>query len=150
MEDVKIRLALATDSSLPERLRDDATRIAQILSADVSSQRLDESIRLGTLLEKIHRWQLIIDAVPLLVDRFASVRRLHDEASHFVDASAALSKQMDCLEKRSVANRTLLNTLKKTMQENMKTFDENLDILSRKLESNDNEPAGQPPKEASS
>lgn len=134
LEDVRMRLTLATDSSLSKRLCEDAKHIAQILSADVSPQRLDESIRLGTLLDKLHHWQPVIDAIPLLVDRFASVRRLHEEASHFVDAAAALSKHLDSVESRTVTNRTLLNTVKRTMQENMNNVNENLTILNEKLQ----------------
>lgn len=134
-DDVRTRLSLVTDSdNISRRLREDAKQIAEILTNDISSQRMDDYLRLGSLVEKVHEWQCVIDAVPLLVDRFSSVRHLHSEAANFIDAASVLSNQINSIDGRSIANRTLLNTVRCTMRDNMNTINENLDALTDKLQ----------------
>lgn len=138
LDDVRTRLALATDPTLPDRLKHDAKLIAGILKREMQSERGMDTLRVGTLLDKINDWQPVIDSLPIIVDRLASVRRLHDEAAHFVDAVNALTKQIDSIESRSHANQTLLNTVRHNLQVNMQTINENIDLLKGSLKKRNN------------
>lgn len=139
LHDVKTRLSFATDPKLSSRLCEDAQRIASILR----KSDLSDALRLGSLLDKMYEWQPIIDDLPIIIDRLACVRHLHEEAAHFVDSASKLSKLFDQLDSRASQNRSLLNTVRTTMQSNMETVNQNLDSLLRKIGHMD-EPSSQP------
>lgn len=139
LHDVKTRLAFATDPKLSSRLCEDAQRIASILS----KSDLSDTLRLGSLLDKMYEWQPIIDDLPIIIDRLTCVRHLHEEAAHFVESASKLSKLLDQLDSRASQNRSLLNTVRTTLQSNMETVNQNLDSLLRKIDHMD-EPHSQP------
>lgn len=134
LDDVRTRLALATEPSLSDRLVNDAKRIAHVLKNELQTERGKDALRVGALLDKIEDWQPVVDSLPIVVDRLASVRHFHIEASHFIDAVSALKKQMDSLENRSRANEKLLTSVRHTLEVNMQTVTKNFNLLKDRLE----------------
>lgn len=134
VDDVRARLSLITDTTLSDRLKDDAKQIAQIMRSELQTERGQDTLRVATLLDKMQEWQPLVDSLPILVDRFASVRHLHEEAENFVTAMSAMTKQLDSMESRHNTNKSLLTSVQNSLEVNMKSVNHNIEILKRRLD----------------
>lgn len=144
VEDVRARLCMLTDESLPDRLKDDAKQIAQVLRSDLQTDRGEDALRTATLLDKMQEWQPLVDTLPILIDRLSSVRHLHQEADHFVAAMQSITKQVDNLESRHNTNDKLLQTVQQSLQINIKSVNDNIDLLKSRLDVTDKSNSSEP------
>lgn len=133
LEDIRTRLELVSDATLPEKLKSDAREIAAILQRQMQSDRGADALRTATVLEKMERWEHLAETVPLVVERLRSFKRLQNDAACFAEALKSVGKQVDMFNKRSMANSELIGKVQKNLEKNMKAVQENLDILQDKL-----------------
>lgn len=133
LDDVQNRLELVADRTLPERLKNDARDVAEILQKELQNEHGADVVRAATVLEKMEKWEHVADTVPLVVERLRCFKKLQDEAGQFVASLSALGKQVDALAKRKETNGSLIANVQRSLEANVKTVQENLDILERKL-----------------
>lgn len=133
LDDVRVRLELASDDTLVEKLKEDAREIAEVLQRQVNNERTCESLRLATVLEKMERWESLADTVPLVVQRLRGFKRLQDEAASFATALSAIAKQVDSMTQRCSTNAALVAEVQQNLEQNIKSVHENLNILEQRL-----------------
>lgn len=133
LEDVRTRLELVSDVSLPEKLKVDAREIAAILQRQMQSERGAGALRTAMVLEKMERWEHLAETVPLVVERLRSFKHLQNEAACFVDALKSVGKQVDLLIQRSSANAMLISGVQNSLEKNVRAVQDNLAILQDKL-----------------
>lgn len=133
LDDVQNRLELVADRTLPDRLKNDARDIADILQNQLQSEHGADVVRAATVLEKMEKWEHVADTVPLVVERLRCFKKLQDEAGQFVASLAALGKQVDALGKRSETSGSLIANVQRNLEANVNIVQVNLDILERKL-----------------
>eukprot|EP00178_Gracilaria_changii_P027432 TRINITY_DN876_c1_g1_i1.p3 TRINITY_DN876_c1_g1~~TRINITY_DN876_c1_g1_i1.p3 ORF type:complete len:398 (-),score=102.63 TRINITY_DN876_c1_g1_i1:3931-5124(-) len=133
LEDVRVRLALITDQTLPQRLKKDAEDIARILQSELRDEQGAHIVRMASVLHKIEKWEAVAESLPIVVQRFRCLKRVQDDATQFMQCLTVLEKQLDALQKRSDTNHSLVQKVRQNLETNMDAVEKNLDVLNSKL-----------------
>lgn len=133
LEDVRDKLALVTDKDLPDRLKKDAQDIAAVLHKELQDEGGAQLLHTASTLEKMEKWEHVAETVPVVVERLRSLKRVQDEAVRFTATLDALGKQVDSIQLRRDTNSKLVDNVQRSLEANMKTVHENLNILNEKI-----------------
>ncbi|CAN8061372.1 unnamed protein product [Agarophyton chilense] len=133
LEDVRTRLGLITDETLPQRLKKDAEDIARILQSELRDEKGTDIVRMARVLQKIEKWESVAESMPLVVQRLRCLKRVQDDAAQFMECLTVLNKQVDALQKRSETNNSLLGKVQRNLETNIGTVRKNIDVLNLKL-----------------
>lgn len=133
MSDVKSRLDILENPGITEKLKQEARDIAEILRREVHTESGVTALQTAEILNKMKKWDGLIDTLPIIVERLRCLKRVQDEASGFVNAMHRVEETLDLLKKRKNVNEALIRNVEETLRENMKTVNNNLDLLENKL-----------------
>eukprot|EP00177_Eucheuma_denticulatum_P002434 GFKZ01004376.1.p1 GENE.GFKZ01004376.1~~GFKZ01004376.1.p1 ORF type:complete len:386 (+),score=84.63 GFKZ01004376.1:89-1159(+) len=133
MEDVKRRLDILEDDGIGDRLKKEARDVAEVLRREVQSDAGVGALQTAEILKKMERWEELAETVPVVIERLRCLKSIHDEAGGMVDALHRVERTLAELKERRVRNEELIANVDRNLKENMKTVEQNLDILESRL-----------------
>lgn len=133
LEDVRTRLDLMCDETLPGRLKKDAEDIARILQSQLQDQKGADMVRMASLLEKTEKWEAVAESLPTVVQRLRCLKRVQDEAAHFMEGLSVLGKQLDALQQRSDTNSLLVESVQRKLEKNVESVQSNIEVLQSRV-----------------
>lgn len=134
LADVRAQLAFVRDAQFSERLLTDARTVASMLQQLVTGDKGEQVVNLAKRVEHVEKWRHVVDVVPVVVERLRSVKTVQQEAAHFSSAVDSVCRLVAEVEGRDKENGQLLEDMRKSLEVNLKSVQQNLDMLSKRLD----------------
>jgi len=98
------------------------------LEKDVEAQRVDK------LFQTVQQWAPIADTIPTLINRMQTLKKLHEESCLFSQRLFGLENMQDGLKKMLAADEKALDSVQKSIAENMETIKANVTAVDQRIE----------------
>ena len=129
-----MKLVLAADPTVSERLKADAEEISSVLQRRLGSSTVSMPLQVGKVLGKMEEWDKVAATIPAVVSRLRSLKVLHDEARGVRDNVRDLNMRFEKLHATAIENEDLARVIRGNFEGNLKVINENLFLLGSKVE----------------
>lgn len=106
-------------------------------SAEKAGQNADQvanTERINEIFQMMKRWDDAAQQVPLVVSRLLSLKELHEEGAEAVIRMQAMQGEHDLVRKTAEENKSALDSVKKSLSENIQTMLGNMQRLDERFE----------------
>lgn len=129
-----------TINVLQKKLESTNAELDKLMKRDSSEQRTGDFHKINQLYDKIQQWDSHVESIPLLIDRLASLKRVHDDAIISSNCIEKMQQQQSDIQRLLGNEDTLLKQLTTSFQENMtiaekniRQMDERMSVLMNKI-----------------
>lgn len=129
-----------TINVLQKKLESTNAELDKLMKRDSSEQRTGDFHKINQLYDKIQQWDTHVESIPLLIDRLASLKRVHDDAIISSNCIEKMQQQQSDIQRLLDNEDTLLKQLTTSFQENMtiaekniRQMDERMSVLMNKI-----------------